>query len=223
MSTNLAMPNIDSTSTISEPNRTLLWKGVASVVVLFHLLGVSLSYTFNHRTSEMQDAVLSSFQPYLIATNFFHESLPFEWVEDENGLASVRISIQRPQGEWTEVVSTHLPYTAVLGLHDAKANRLLQLLVSLANRGDEEGVLRILKDVMAHLDSVDSTRIESEPATLANRIRLELPSFPLEDGTVESVTVEAAVARFDGGEIGLIPLIEKHRSVRSRSKVTIGP
>jgi hypothetical protein len=49
-----------------------------------------------------------------------------------------------------------------------------------------------------------------------DRIRLELPGIPTPDGDMEPVYVEAMVARFENGEMGLVPQVEPHRSVRSK-------
>lgn len=169
----------------------------------------------------MQDRCLTFLQPYLIGLNFYPETLPVEWIDDNSPPSATRISVSDfSENDWTTVLSTQANANSPagsfesLGLHRSNSRRLLQLLTALSKNEDEDGILRILKSVAVRLDA----NAVGEGASLKSfdRIRLELPGPATPDGGMEPVFVEAMVARFENGEMGLVPQVEPHRSVRSK-------
>ncbi len=189
--------------------------------MLFHFGCICLAYSANHRRSSVQDRGLAFLQPYLIGLNFYPETLPIEWIDDDGPPSATRISVSdSSENEWTTVLSTQANANSQsnglesLGLHRSNSRRLLQLLTALSKNEDEDGIFRILKSVAIRLD----VKAVGEGTSLKSfdRIRLELPGTPIPDGGMEPVFVEAMVARFENGEMGLVPQVEPHRSVRSK-------
>ena len=92
-------------------------------------------------------------------------------------------------------------------------------MIELSANEETEGMLRIFKSIVVHVESTGP----NESPVLVERIRLEQPvevkgenSDPQSE-TQEFALVEASVARFENGEIGLVPKIESHRSVRAKN------
>jgi len=198
------------------------WKLLISIAILVHFSSLCVAYSANQMRSPLQDRVLVFLQPYLIGFNFYPETLPVELIADENPPSSTRISISSSgQGEWSTVLSTQVSALESLSLHGLKSRRLLQLLSALSKNEDEDGILRILESVAMRVDSIDfKLGTVDKPF---DKIRLELPGVPTDDGGLEPVFVEALVARFEDGEIGLVPKVEPHRSVRSKLNESAKP
>lgn len=180
-----------------------------------------MAYSANHRRSSVQDRCLAFLQPYLIGLNFYPETLPVEWIDDDSPPSATRISISDSSGgKWITVLSTQANANSLggslesLGLHRSNSRRLLQLLSALSKNEDEDGILRVLKSVAVRLNAM-AIQAGNSPKSF-DRIRLELPGIPTPDGDMEPVFVEAMVARFENGEMGLVPQVEPHRSVRSK-------
>lgn len=189
--------------------------------MLFHFGCICLAYSANHLRSSVQDRGLALLQPYLIGLNFYPETLPVEWIDDDSPPSATRISVSdSSENEWTTVLSTqanansHSNRLESLGLNRSNSRRLLQLLTALSKNEDDDGIFRVLKSVAVRLDA----KANGEPRSqeMFDRIRLELPGVPTMDGGTEPVFVEAMVARFENGELGLVPQVEPHRSVRSK-------
>ena len=92
-------------------------------------------------------------------------------------------------------------------------------MIELSENEETEGILRIFKSIVVH---VESTGPNQSPI-FVDRIRLEQPVEEKEENsdpqseTRDFTLVEASVARFENGEIGLVPKIETHRSVRAKN------
>ncbi len=92
-------------------------------------------------------------------------------------------------------------------------------MIELSDNEETEGILRIFKSIVVH---VESTGPNQSPI-FVDRIRLEQPVEEKEENsdpqseTRDFTIVEASVARFENGEIGLVPKIETHRSVRAKN------
>ncbi len=92
-------------------------------------------------------------------------------------------------------------------------------MMELSDNEETEGILRIFNSIVVHVESTGP----KESPVFVDRIRLEQPSEKKDENgepqsdTSEFTMVEASVARFENGEIGLIPKIESHRTVRARN------
>lgn len=89
-------------------------------------------------------------------------------------------------------------------------DRFLYPLVEFAKSDDTEGLTRILKSLVVHLES----------ETTANnarilKIRLENVSQMALESNAVSILYEASLARFPTGEFGFVTDIESYRSVRA--------
>ena len=189
----------------TQMNRWSRW--IINSLILFHFGAVGLSYATNWRRSNFQDRILVLLQPYLIGWNWYQEMLPVEWISDANSTKSVRVDVQTKAtpNEWHSVLDT-----SVHSFSRAKIDRFLYPLVEFAKSDDTEGLTRILKSLVVHLES----------ETTANnarilKIRLEnVSQMELESNAV-SILYEASLARFPTGEFGFVTDIESYRSVRA--------
>lgn len=183
------------------------WHWFVTCFIIFHFGSIGLSYATNWRRSALQDRVLVWLHPYLIGANWYQEMLPIEWISEASKSSSTRITIQTNETNerWIPILET-----GITGLNYWKSKRLIQILTELAANEDTEGLTNVLSSVVLHLEHwpVVQTR-----AVL--KIRLEQLAETQEDGQAESVLYEASLARFPNGEFGLVPTIERHRSVRA--------
>jgi hypothetical protein len=110
-------------------------------------------------------------------------------------------------------------------MNPAKSRRLLRAMIELSENEETEGILRLFKSIVVHVESTGP----NEPPTLVDRIRLEQTveekgeNSDSQSDTREFALVEASIARFENGEIGLVPKIESHRSVRAKNAVRGNP
>jgi hypothetical protein len=160
-------------------------------------------------------------QPYLVGGCWYQEMLPIEWVSGQNKSLPTRVSIQTKKNpdEWYAVLDSRSEVHASSGMNPAKSRRLLRAMIELSDNEETEGILHIFKSIVVH---VESTGLNESPI-FVDRIRLEQPveekggnSDPQSDMRAFAL-VEASVARFVNGEIGLVPKIESHRSVRAKN------
>jgi hypothetical protein len=166
-------------------------------------------------------------QSYLIGGCWYQEMLPIEWVSGQNKSLPTKVSIQTKNNpdEWYPVLESRSESHATSGMNPAKSRRLLRAMIELSENEETEGILRLFKSIVVHVESTGP----NEPPILVDRIRLEQTveekgenSDPQSD-TREFALVEASVARFENGEIGLVPKIESHRSVRAKNAVRGNP
>ena len=138
--------------------------------------------------------------------------LPIEWISDAHSSKQFRISVQSNDNphEWESVLETKK-----LALDNARAERFLHLLAELAGTEDTQGLTKVLKSIVLHIENGRSSNIL--------KIRLEKTSESLADNEEENVLYEASLARFSNGEFGFVPKIEKHRTVRALNAVTGAP
>ncbi|MCF7959421.1 MAG: hypothetical protein K9M08_01650 [Pirellula sp.] len=197
------------------------WRWAISCLILFHFAAIGLTYAANWRRSVIQDNVLVWLQPYLIGGCWYQEMLPIEWVSGQNKSLPTKVSIQtkKKPDEWYPVLDSRSEGYASNGMNPVKSRRLLRAMIELSANEETEGILRIFKSIVVHVESTGP----NESPILVERIRLEQPieekgedSDPQSD-TREFALVEASVARFENGEIGLVPKIESHRSVRAKN------
>lgn len=199
-----------------------VWKWGISAVLLFHFGSLCLAYSANYNRSTVQDNVLVALQPYLLVLNFYPETLPVQLIAQDDPPSSTSVAVANSvDGDWTTVLGSKTTGVSAPSLHSLTSRRLLNLLTALSQNEDEDGILRILKGIASKLEAIDfHVGDRKEPFDL---IRLELPGSPNEEGTMEPVWVEAAVARFENGEIGLVPKVDPHRTVRSKLNPAIQP
>lgn len=197
------------------------WRWVISCLIIFHFAAIGLTYATNWRRSVIQDNILVWLQPYLIGGCWYQEMLPIEWVSGQNKSLPIKVSIQTKKNpdEWYPVLDSRSKIHASSDMNPAKSRRLLRAMIELSANEETEGMLRIFKSIVVHVESTSP----SESPIFVDRIRLEQPvvekgenSDPQSD-TREFALVEASVARFENGEIGLVPKIESHRSVRAKN------
>ena len=187
---------------------------VVSLLIVVHFTAIALTYATNWRRSQFQDQVLGWLQPYLILGCWDQEMLPVEWVSDQNKSNIARVSIQTDADstKWIHVLESQTVGRRSLTMDHAKTDRLLDLMLKLTeNENDEniEGILTIFKSIVLHIESTNRT---TSPNEFVASIRLEHP--------LDNALVEATVARFEDGEIGLIPKIESFRTVRAKNTET---
>ena len=72
-----------------------------------------------------------------------------------------------------------------------------------------QGLTNVLKSMVLHLE-----HDPAKPEQLVG-IRLERLASPTVESESETILYEASVARFPNGELGFVPKLESHRSVRS--------
>jgi len=203
-----------------------LWKWAISSAIVFHFSVIVLTYATNSRRSAIQDQALVFLQPYLIGGNWYQEMLPIEWVAGDSSHGSISISVQTMDApnRWKPILESREPASRSILSDQIKTRRLLQLAVKLHENDDPEAILRILHSVVLHLDS-PGTNSKLDPSRLVTHIRLEQAtnekiSTEIEPDDATPATIfEASVARFESGEIGLIPKIEDRRSVRAKEAV----
>ncbi len=213
---NLPIPPMSASSSIP-----LSWRWVISCLILCHFAAVGLTYVTNWRRSLIQDNILVWLQPYLIGGCWYQEMLPIEWVSSQNKSFPTKVSIQTKQNpnEWLPVLESRSERHASSGMGPAKSRRLLRVMMELSDNEETEGILRIFNSIVVHVESTGP----KESPVFVDRIRLEQPSEKKDENgepqsdTSEFTMVEASVARFENGEIGLIPKIESHRTVRARN------
>lgn len=203
------------------------WQWVISCLIICHFAAIALTYATNWRRSVIQDNVLVWLQPYLIGGCWYQEMLPIEWVSGQNKSLPTKVSIQtkKEPDEWYPVLESRSESHASNGMNPAKSKRLLRAMIELSENEETEGILRLFKSIVVHVESTGPT----ESPIVVDRIRLEQTveekgenSDPQSD-TREFALVEASVARFENGEIGLVPKIESHRSVRAKNAVRGNP
>jgi hypothetical protein len=160
-------------------------------------------------------------QPYLVGGCWYQEMIPIEWVSGQNKSLPTRVSIQTKKNpdEWYAVLDNRSEGNASIGMNPAKSRRLLRAMIELSDNEETEGILHIFKSIVVHVESTGP----NESPMFVDRIRLEQPveekggnSDPQSDMRAFAL-VEASVARFENGEIGLVPKIESHRSVRAKN------
>jgi hypothetical protein len=147
--------------------------------------------------------------------------LPIEWVSGQNKSFPTKVSIQTKQNpnEWLPVLESRSERYASSGMDPAKSRRLLRAMMELSDNEEIEGILHIFNSIVVHVESAGP----KESPVFVARIRLEQPDEKKDENgepqsdTREFTIVEASVARFENGEIGLIPKIESHRTVRARN------
>jgi hypothetical protein len=194
-------------------------RGLVSVLLVLHFFLIGLTYATNARRSSVQDSVHVWLQPYSIPGNWYFEMLSFDGLSGKENLNSLRISVARASSDEWETIMAMWPkdQRGFWGLR-FKSNRLMSLVQELVANDDQEGLLRILRSVVKHLDA--KTQPANESLT---RIRLdqnagepEASSSDLPESSQRQVILEASIARLEDGEFGLIPKIDAHREVSSR-------
>ncbi len=182
---------------------------------MLHFGAIGLTYATNWRRSEFQDRVLVWLQPYLIGVNWYQEMLPVEWISDAQTAKSIRLSVQASDEpkDWKAVFDT-----THMALDNARTERLLHLLAELSTHDDTQGLTKVLKSIVLHLEN---PRKNGNSTVL--RIRLEKTSAPKSEIEEEAVLYEASLARFPSGEFGFVPKIENHRTVRALNSETLSP
>jgi hypothetical protein len=175
-------------------------------LIVFHFAALGLTYATNtsSRRSSLQDRLHEFLQPYLIGLNWYQEMLPIEWPDTLVDSAETRIAIQSSTSDdWTTIISNRSTHLKSLSFYQQKSDRLIQLAKELIANENEDGLLRLLRSVVTHLDRAQDQTVS------VRKIRVE------QTGS-ENPLLEASVARFDDGEIGLIPRIDEHRQVRAK-------
>jgi len=204
-------PRIKPKQVVQEKRRG--WRWAISLAILAHLACVILTYSTNSNRSSIQDIARVWSQPYLIGANWHQEMLPIEWISanHESDLAVTILLKKNPPTDeqlqdWLPVL---VPKSAVFGAERAK--RLLHVMSELAAAEDQDsvGLIKLLYSMVLHLESIPG----SQPL---DRIRLQRTDFE------NTVLFEAAVARLENGDIGLIPMIEPNRTVRPISSPELG-
>jgi len=172
-----------------------------------HLFSIGLTYATNWQRSAIEDRALVWLQPYLIGTNWYQEMMPIEWISENYRPGSFQLSIQHANAtdQWVPILGV----TSTNSMR-AKFDRLLHVLSELARGEDYQGMTRVLKSIVLHLE-------KSRPANAPqiSKIRLEKIAASSSIGDSEEVLYEATLARFPSGEFGFVPKIENHRSVRA--------
>jgi hypothetical protein len=228
---NSCLPKDQLTSSQSNPKTARAssptWaQAFASVCILIHLGTVILIASVNHQRSKLQDSVLTFIQPYTIGLNLYHEGLNAEMVSDASLVDQYRITVElqdasngtpteRNERSWIPIVE-YLRTDRGFHVDQAKQRQLLALLITLTRNDDLDGVLRILKGVVTHHESISKQKVK--------RVRLELPSVDENDLNASSALIVedgvtcilASVARFDDGDVGLVGAVSALRSVPSK-------
>lgn len=212
------MPIPPTIASISVPVR---WRWIISFLILCHFAAIGLTYVTNWRRSVIQDNTLVWLQPYLIGGCWYQEMLPIEWVSGQNKSLPTNVSIQTKKNpnEWLPVLESRSERHVSSGMNLAKSRRLLRAMVELSDNEETEGILRIFNAIVVHVESTGP----KETPIFVDRIRLEQPGQKKEENgeskseTDEFTIIEASVAHFENGAIGLVPKIESHRTVRARN------
>lgn len=197
----------------------MIWRWAISVFLLAHFGVISLTYSTNWRRSAAQDQILGYLQPYLIGCNWYQEMLPVEWTSGQSSSNATRVSVSASSvdDDWKPVISNRSYGLGALTFHQNKVERWIRLAQELAASDDQEGLLRLMRSLVLHLD-------HSEEFQEHRVVRIRLEQTVKKDSSdsadsnepSEITLIEAQVARLEDGSIGLIPKIEEHREVRIR-------
>ncbi len=189
------------------------WQILISFLLMLHLFSVAISYSANWRRSSIQDAAIVWLQPYLIGANWYQEMLPIEWISENNRPGSIQLLVEHEAGHnhWVPTLDSDNSNN-----EKRKFDRLLHVLSELAIGEDSQGLTRILKSIVLHLEAGGSGN-----ASRISKIRLLKRSESNLSKEADSVLYEAALARFPSGEFGFIPKIDSHRSVRAHETVQV--
>lgn len=205
----------------TSPNQmTSPWQICITTLLMMHLVFIVLTYATNWRRSSIEDKVLVSMQPYLIGLNWYQEMLPIEGISENYKPGSVRITIENANApnSWTSILDLTSSHSA-----QAKIERLIHVSSELASAEDLQGLTRLLKSVVLHLE-----KGRSPNSPFVTRIRLEkVANANATDNATTNATgevlYEASLARFPSGEFGFIPKVESHRSVRANEAIGVKP
>jgi hypothetical protein len=182
------------------------WRWLISVLVIIHFSGIALTYAANWRRSELQDQWLQRMQPYLIGGNWYHEMLPIEWYGDTAKSQHTWLEAQRSGStEWTRVLDN-------VAQTNPQQQRLLRLTLDLVEQENNDGLSRVMLSIISHIELANAT---SSPSNQVARIRIVQPPNKLDKEGKDTIVFEGDVARFESGEIGFIPKLESHRTVKA--------
>ncbi len=180
---------------------------ILSVAIGLHFILIAITYAANHRRSPVQDATLSTAQPYLIAGNWYVELFPIGWMSSESMDLPTRIELStesHPTGWETLLDSRSAP--------DAMRLRpLLRLFHALAQNEDSDGVIVLLHSLLNHALPNDSAY---------RSVRVVQIDPNSNDGS-PTVIMEANIVRLDNS-MSLVPKIESFRSVPSNTDNRLG-
>lgn len=205
---NKQTPTPPNSTWVVTPTRRWL---ISSLIVL-HFGAIATSYAANWRRSALQDQVLTLAQPYLIGGNWYQEMLPVEWYIDATRSRHTWLSIQTKSSpdKWVKLFDSRSK-----GLDAGKRSQLIKLMVELSENQDSDGLSRIMTSIATHIEKFSPSELrDTKPVVLRMRLEREL-NETLEESANDAVLFEGAVARFEDGEIGFVPTIDRRRTVQS--------